>query len=184
MVLLFHELGHAIHDLVSITQFARFHGPDGTPVDFGEFPSQLLENLCHVPLVIHEISQHVSTLRNGHASHLNQDQEGAAAAAANPPEKIPEASIRVLLQRSKAMEALDHLNQIFLARFDLEVNEANSNQVAEATDIPALFNSLRAEIYLAEIPQPNQDEPGWGCYYTSFKHFIHEYDAGYYGYLL
>ncbi|GFP56931.1 saccharolysin [Trichoderma asperellum] len=178
VVLLFHELGHAIHDLVSVTKFAQFHGPDGTPVDFGEFPSQLLENLCHVPLVIHEISHHVSTLRNGHSSHPNQEP-----AAANPPKKIPEASIRVLLQRSKALEALHHLDQIFLARFDLEVNQADSHQVAEATDIPALFNSLRAEICSAEIPQPNQDEPGWGCYYTSFKHFINEYDAGYYGYL-
>jgi metallopeptidase MepB len=163
-----------------MTQFARFHGPDGTPIDFGEFPSQLLENLCHVPLVIHDISQHVSTLRNGHFSHLNQDQQGAA----NPPEKIPEASIRVLLQRRKAMEALHHLNRIILARFDLEVNQADSHQIAEATDISALFNSMRAEIYSAEIPQPNQDEPGWGCYYASFKHFVDEYDAGYYGYLL
>lgn len=183
-MLLFHELGHAIHDLVSITQFARFHGPDGTPVDFGEFPSKLLENLCHVPLVIHEISQHVSTLKNDHYSHLNQAREGAAAAAANPPEKMPEASIRVLLQRSKAMEALDHLNQIFLARFDLEVNQADRHQAAEATDIPALFNSMRAEIYSAEIPQPSQDEPGWGCYYASFKHLANEYDAGYYSYML
>ncbi|KAK1249626.1 hypothetical protein MKX08_009629 [Trichoderma sp. CBMAI-0020] len=180
VVLLFHELGHAIHDLVSTTQFARFHGPDGTPIDFGEFPSRLLENLCHVPLVIHEISQHVSTLSNGHSSHINQEREGAAAAASNPPKKIPEASIRVLLQRSKAMEALHHLNQIVLARFDLEVNQVD---VAKATDIPALFNSIMAEIYSAEIPRPNQDEPGWGCYYASFKNFIHEYDAGYYGYL-
>ncbi|KAL7900229.1 hypothetical protein HDV64DRAFT_290808 [Trichoderma sp. TUCIM 5745] len=185
VVLLFHELGHAIHDMVSITQFARFHGPDGTPIDFGEFPSKLLENLCHVPLVIHEISQHVSTLRNGQSSHLNQDQEAAAAAAAasNPPEKIPEASIRVLLQRSKAMEALGHLDQILFARFDFEVNQADSPQIAEAMDMPALFNSIRAEMYSAETPQPSEDEPGWGCYYTSFKHFVNEYDAGYYGYL-
>ncbi|KAL7917183.1 hypothetical protein ACQKWADRAFT_326246 [Trichoderma austrokoningii] len=161
VVVLFHEFGHAIHDLVSITQFARFHGPDGTPVDFGEFPSQVLENLCHVPLVIHEISQHVSTLRNDHSFHFNQGREGAAAAAANPPEKIPEATIRVLLRRSKAMDALHYLNQIFLARFDLEVNQADSHQVAEAMDIPALFNSMRAEIYP----------------------FIHEYDASFYGYL-
>lgn len=170
--------------MVSITQFARFHGPDGTPVDFGEFPSHLLENLCHVPLVIQELSQHVSTLRNDHSSHLNQDREGAAAAAVNPPEKVPEASIRVLLQRSKAMEALHHLDQILLARFDLEVNQADSPEIAETMDMPALFNSIRAEMYSAETPQPNQDEPGWGCYYTSLKHFVNEYDAGYYGYLL
>lgn len=36
---LFHELGHAIHDLLSRTKFVNFHGSNRLPVDMGEMPS-------------------------------------------------------------------------------------------------------------------------------------------------
>ncbi|KAH0603173.1 uncharacterized protein H6S33_008177 [Morchella sextelata] len=46
LIVLFHELGHAIHDLVSTTQFARHHGPAGVAVDFAEVPSRVGEELA------------------------------------------------------------------------------------------------------------------------------------------
>ncbi|KAI7212854.1 hypothetical protein KC343_g8340 [Hortaea werneckii] len=45
VVILFHELGHGIHDLVAKTEFARFHGAS-TAEDFNEAPSQMLEHWC------------------------------------------------------------------------------------------------------------------------------------------
>lgn len=49
VVTLFHELGHGIHDMVSKTLYARFHGSGGTVVDFGEATNQMLENWCWDP---------------------------------------------------------------------------------------------------------------------------------------
>ncbi|RPB06924.1 zincin [Morchella conica CCBAS932] len=46
LIVLFHELGHAIHDLVSTTRFARHHGPAGVAVDFVEVPSRVGEEFA------------------------------------------------------------------------------------------------------------------------------------------
>lgn len=46
LVVLFHELAHAIHDLVSTTRFARHHGPAAVAVDFAEVPSRVGEEFA------------------------------------------------------------------------------------------------------------------------------------------
>ncbi|KAI7365071.1 hypothetical protein KC354_g5185 [Hortaea werneckii] len=48
VVVLFHELGHGIHDLVAKTEFALFHGAS-TAEDFNEAPSHMLEHWCWHP---------------------------------------------------------------------------------------------------------------------------------------
>ncbi|OAF60801.1 hypothetical protein VC83_02623 [Pseudogymnoascus destructans] len=45
VILLFHELGHGIHDLSGRCTYTIFHGAE-TVVDFSEEPSQMLENWC------------------------------------------------------------------------------------------------------------------------------------------
>ncbi|KAL2255724.1 hypothetical protein VTK26DRAFT_2808 [Humicola hyalothermophila] len=62
VVLRFHELRHAIYDLASKTTYARFHGPAGTVIDFGEAPSQVLENWCFIPEQLKALSRHYSYL--------------------------------------------------------------------------------------------------------------------------
>lgn len=58
---LFHELGHGMHDLLSKTQYARFHGTN-VDKDFIEAPSMLFENFLWTPLHMREISCHYSHL--------------------------------------------------------------------------------------------------------------------------
>lgn len=47
LVQIFHELGHAMHDLLSKTEFVRFHGAGSLPVDATEIPSS--EFYRHLP---------------------------------------------------------------------------------------------------------------------------------------
>ncbi|KAI7235205.1 hypothetical protein KC330_g4429 [Hortaea werneckii] len=56
VVVLFHELGHGIHDLVAKTEFARFHGAS-TAEDFNEAPSQMLEHWCWHPEILKSLGQ-------------------------------------------------------------------------------------------------------------------------------
>lgn len=43
VTILFHEMGHLFHELLSRTQYSRFHGTT-IALDFAEAPSQMLEN--------------------------------------------------------------------------------------------------------------------------------------------
>ncbi|KUI53624.1 Saccharolysin [Cytospora mali] len=56
---LFHEVGHGMHNILSVTKFARFHGPK-VDKDFVETPSILFEYFLWTPQHIREVSCHYS----------------------------------------------------------------------------------------------------------------------------
>lgn len=60
MMMLFHELGHGIHDLSGRCQYSRFHGAE-TVSDFNEAPSQMLENWCWDREGLRRLSSHYET---------------------------------------------------------------------------------------------------------------------------
>jgi metallopeptidase MepB len=60
MMMLFHELGHGIHDLSGRCQYSRFHGAE-TVSDFNEAPSQMLENWCWDREGLRQLSSHYET---------------------------------------------------------------------------------------------------------------------------
>ncbi|PNS14042.1 Saccharolysin [Sphaceloma murrayae] len=57
LVVLLHELGHGIHDLVGNCKYSRYHGAE-TVGDFNEAPSQMLENWCWHPVGLKYLSSH------------------------------------------------------------------------------------------------------------------------------
>ncbi|KAJ1324490.1 metallopeptidase MepB [Microdochium nivale] len=60
VTLLFHELGHGIHDLAGRCTYSRFHGAE-TAGDFNEAPSQMLENWCWDASALRYLSGHHQT---------------------------------------------------------------------------------------------------------------------------
>ncbi|KAF2223385.1 hypothetical protein BDZ85DRAFT_261503 [Elsinoe ampelina] len=60
VVLVFHELGHGIHDLVGKCKYSRYHGAE-TAADFNEAPSQMLEEWCWNPVGLQQLSSHYIT---------------------------------------------------------------------------------------------------------------------------
>ncbi|KAI8315207.1 Saccharolysin [Colletotrichum sp. SAR11_240] len=180
VVVLFHELGHGIHDLVSRTKFARFHGPMGTVVDFGEAPSQVLENWCWTPEQIISLSHHYSYLSD---DYLNtwMSKMGKNEDIVQPPKALPRAMVESLLKAKHANKALDTLHQLFIGTFDMAVHQLNDR--SEDQSFTTLWNRLRREI----VPTDDLSALGagdeWGHGYTNIGHFMNEYDAGFYSYL-
>ncbi|KAK2025648.1 metallopeptidase MepB [Colletotrichum zoysiae] len=180
VVLLFHELGHGIHDLVSRTQLARFHGPMGTAVDFGEAPSQMLENWCWLPEQLSGLSRHYSylseaCLRDWRALEGNGD-------APQPPERIPRDATEGLLRSRRVGVVLAALQQMAMSVFDMAVHQPSSQDAAESTDYSKLWNGLRREIVPSDDPSALGGSGEWGHGYTNWGFLMDEYDAGFYGY--
>ena len=100
VVLLFHELGHGMHDLSGRCQYSRFHGAE-TVGDFNEAPSQMLENWCWDPASLKFLSSHFET--------------GDA---------LPDVMIEALVRTKHVQPALELLGRLHMCLFDMAVHTA------------------------------------------------------------
>jgi metallopeptidase MepB len=157
VVTLFHELGHGIHDLVSITEYARFHGTN-TVRDFVEAPSQMLENWCWTVSELTSLSSHYET-----------------------GEKIPKEMVENIIRTKNVNAALFNLRQLHFAFFDMKMHNPAKAGDVEKLNPSEEYNRLRTEITLLDPPQGMGDDFGHGE--ATFGHLMGGYDAGYYGYL-
>ncbi|KAF7559035.1 hypothetical protein G7046_g5120 [Stylonectria norvegica] len=166
---MFHELGHAIHKLVTRTNFSH-----GCARDFVEIPSILLENWIWVPEVLSTLGRHYS--------YLNQDYKDAwqkragDAEAQPPPEMLPIPLAQDLARTKHVNGAHAMLHQVFLALFDLTIHSPCSADDAQRMDITALWNESKADII--GLGTTN------GIGQASFAHPFRAYDASYFTYAL
>ena len=176
---LFHELGHGIHDLVSKTIYSRFHGTS-TVMDFGEAPSQMLENWCWTASQLKALSRHYSSL----SSECFKSWEEQAEGKSKPPEQIPDEMIENLIVTKHVNGALFNLHQLHLGIFDMMVHEPESYESIENLNISARYNNnLRMEILQTEGPKALGQGDEWGHGQANFGHLMSVYNAGYYGFL-
>ncbi|OAQ99621.1 hypothetical protein LLEC1_04745 [Akanthomyces lecanii] len=180
---LLHELGHGIHDLVSKTQYAHFHGPDGVPVDFGELPSQMLEYWCWTPSQLQSLSHHYAHLGPEMRTAWEARNPGRA-----PPEtpQIPNELIEALTRAGRStFGPLFHLDQVHRASFDLAVHQlGGTDEEVAAVDITVLWNKSRKDIGLIDGQEVFDGKYTHGNGYATTTHLMqNDYAAGYYGYL-
>jgi len=161
MIVLFHELGHGIHDLAGRTRYSRFHGTS-VGRDFVEAPSQMLENWCWIPFVLKFLSKHYKT-----------------------GESIPDDLVAKQISVKHANEALANLQQLYFGIFDMVVHTPETHEEAEflALRFSELHNELRASIWGLKGPEAFGARSDWGNAAATMSHLINGYDAGYYGYL-
>lgn len=178
-VLLFHELGHGIHDLVSKTTYARFHGPDGTPVDYGEIPSQVIENWCWIPAQLKAMSKHYTYLAPEYLTAWQATNDGQP----QPPEQLPDDLLERIVGQGPKLDTLHYIRQLSMCLFDMAVHQPTSHEDIEKMDIAAMWNNLRWSLCLYDDPAA-AGQRGEGHGYTTFQHLVGDYDAGYYSYLL
>ncbi|KAH7156747.1 hypothetical protein EDB81DRAFT_881049 [Dactylonectria macrodidyma] len=159
---MFHELGHAIHKLVTRTAYSH-----GCARDFVEIPSILLENWIWVPSVLQRLGRHYSYLNESSAKEKSDDQ---------PPETLPQDLAESIARTKHVGAAHAMLHQVFLALFDLTIHSAASHEAAQATDTTALWNTTKADVVGLRTTT--------GIGQASFAHPFRAYDASYFTYAL
>jgi len=185
VVTLFHELGHGIHDMVSKTLCARFHGSVGTVVDFGEAPSQMLENWCWIPSQLKALSRHYSTLSEDYKKAWQEKMTLQGDSTEVPDPQISDEMLGQLLKARGVNQALAHLNQLSIAIFDFTVHDPTSHNAMEEMDISKTFNHLKREIWPIETPWDIGEGDDWGHQHSEYRSLVvGDYSAGYYAYTL
>ncbi|ETS77746.1 hypothetical protein PFICI_09808 [Pestalotiopsis fici W106-1] len=173
---IFHELGHAIHDLLSKTEFVMFHGSNRLPVDAGEMPSMFLENFVWLEDVLAKLSRHYTTLDAKYLEQWRKDNPGKP----DPPRSIPAEFVQALSRSRYLNEAQFYCHQLTVSLFDMKLHSMASPEEAELLDARKLWYGYREELEAKSF----EDVKGGGSDYTTFAHLVSGYDVGYYGYLV
>lgn len=179
---LFHELGHAIHDLVSQTKWARFHGT-AVVQDFCEAPSQMLENWCWEKEVLKSLSQHYSTLSDEYLESWRTGSRPTHGTTSSPSVHLPDEMVENLMRTKHVNKSLFYLRQVHVAMFDMAVHQPASASEASEMKISQMWNRMRRDITGLDDPESDGEGPEWGHGEAVFTHLVDDYDAGYYGYL-
>lgn len=119
---LYHELGHALHSLLSRTVFQHLSGTRAA-MDFIETPSHLFESYVWDPTFLNFIGKHYST-----------------------GEHISERAVASLIASRNAFRALEVQTQIVYSRFDQEIFGPRAGQ-ASTTDVFARLHKEYAVPY-------------------------------------
>lgn len=164
---MFHELGHAIHKLVTRTAYSH-----GCARDFVEIPSILLENWIWVPRVLQRLGRHYSYLGDEYRAFWREHKDSPEM----PSETLPADLAHHLARTKHVSGAHAMLHQVFLALFDLTIHSAASPEAARATDTTALWNRSKADIIGLRTTT--------GIGQASFAHPFRAYDASYFTYAL
>ncbi len=135
VVTLFHEMGHALHHMLSEVKELSVSGINGVEWDAVEFPSQFLENFAYEAEVLKEFAIHVES------------------------GKVLSGEMIEKLKISKNFEsALGLMRQVEFSLFDMKIHlkKYNSKEVQEILD------SLREKYSVIKPPEYNKFQWGFG----------------------
>ncbi|MFT5660177.1 MAG: oligopeptidase A [Sulfurimonas sp.] len=134
VVTLFHEMGHAIHHMLSSVDENEVSGVNGVEWDAVEFPSQFLENFAYEPKVLKLFALH-------HESK----------------EIIPDTMIEKLVKSKNFLSASGMLRQLEFSIFDFRLHM----KVHSGDEVQNLLNSIRKDTALIQTPSYNKFQNGF-----------------------
>lgn len=134
VVTLFHEMGHAIHHLLSTVKENEVSGVNGVEWDAVEFPSQFLENFAYEPQVLKMFATHYKTN-----------------------ETISDEMIDKLVRSKNFLSAMGMLRQLEFSIFDLKVY----NGVYTESEVQNILDTIRAKTALIKTPEYNKFQNGF-----------------------
>ncbi len=133
VVTLFHEMGHALHHLLSRVKERFVSGIHGVAWDVVEFPSQFLENFAYERSVIKRFAAHYKT-----------------------GEPLPESLMEKIRKSKNFLAATGILRQVEFALFDFMLHQ----KLYQGDEIQKLLDSLRDRLSLVKPPSYNRFQ--WG----------------------
>ena len=134
VVTLFHEMGHALHHLLSTVNENGVSGVNGVEWDAVEFPSQFLENFAYEPQVLKLFAKH-------HESN----------------EILPDTMIDRLVEAKNFQSAMSMLRQLEFSLFDFKLHMGSFKD----EEIQALLDSIREQTALIKPPTYNKFQNGF-----------------------
>ena len=134
VVTLFHEMGHALHHLLSDVNENEVSGVNGVEWDAVEFPSQFLENFAYEPKVLKLFAKHYKT---------NQT--------------IPDEMIQKLVKSKNFLSAISMLRQLEFSIFDFKLH----TKLYQGDDIQNLLDTIREETSFIKPPAYNKFQHGF-----------------------
>jgi oligopeptidase A len=134
VVTLFHEMGHAIHHMLSSVNENEVSGVNGVEWDAVEFPSQFLENFAYEPKVLKLFAMHHET-----------------------GEIIPDTMIEKLVKSKNFLSASGMLRQLEFSLFDFKLH----TKIYKGDEVQKLLNSIREETSLIQTPSYNKFQNGF-----------------------
>jgi oligopeptidase A len=134
VVTLFHEMGHAIHHLLSKTSESFVSGVNGVEWDAVEFPSQFLEEFAYESGVLKTFAKH----------HKSADV-------------ISDEMIERLKNAKNFQSAMGMLRQLEFALFDFKLHST----LHQGDEVQALLDQVRSEISVQTPPKFNKFQNGF-----------------------
>ena len=174
MLIAIQRLGHAIHDLVSKPKYSRFHGTS-VAVDFGEAPSQMLENWRWDPAFLTGLSQHYSYTSPEHLALWKQSSQYD-----QPPEQIPNDMVAGVVGSKYCSKPSFLLGQVLFAMFDIRIHLEDEGAIRKL-GLTKDYNDMIEGIQMFDV---SPDRVDWSSPFVLSSHLMEEYNAGYYSYLL
>ncbi len=134
VVTLFHEMGHAIHHLLSGVNESEVSGVNGVEWDAVEFPSQFLENFAYESKVLKLFAFHYQTK-----------------------EVIPDEMIQKLIKSKNFLSASGMLRQLEFSIFDFKLH----SKLYKGGEVQNLLDSIREQTALIKTPSYNKFQNGF-----------------------
>ncbi len=134
VVTLFHEMGHALHHLLSDVSEFEVSGINGVEWDAVEFPSQFLENFAYEPKVLEIFAKHYETK-----------------------EPLPREMIERILEVKNFQSALGMLRQMEFSLFDFRLHQS----LHVKDEVQKLLDSIRQKYSLIKPPKYNKFQNGF-----------------------
>ena len=134
VVTLFHEMGHALHHMLSQVNENEVSGVNGVEWDAVEFPSQFLENFAYEPKVLQLFAKHHET-----------------------GEILPDEMIAKLVRAKNFLSAMGMLRQLEFSLFDFKLH----SKLYQGAEVQNLLDTIREETALIQTPSYNKFQNGF-----------------------
>jgi len=152
---MFHEFGHALHDIFSIAKYPSLAGTS-VPADFGEYPSQFNEMWAREPAVLAHFARHYQT-----------------------GEAMPKALFDKVIAAQKYGQGYATTEYIAAAMLDQSWHQISASQAPQSDQVMAFEAHALTQNKLDYAPVP----PRYHSTYFSHIFAGDDYSAGYYAYI-